>query len=354
MNTRRKQLLIYGAYGYSGRLIVASALRRGLKPIVAGRDAARRRPWRVSLACPIAPSISATPRRHARALEGIAVVLNCAGPFTQTATPMIAACLAERAHYLDINGEWRILDAMGQRDAEFTAAGIMVMPSVGTDVVPSDCLALHLKQRLPAAVNLELSIQAMERLSRGTINTFVESLGRPSLVRRQGRLQEVPSGADQRIVDVDGQRVRMLGLPWGDVVTAWYSTRIPDIAVFMKMPFGTRPFLMLAGRTRPFWQSALVQRWLKNIVQRLPEGPDDAALASGHADFVGAATDAQGRTVSTHLRTPEAYALTGETAAECARRVLAGEMQPGFRTAAMVFGADFILSFDGVTRRDLS
>ena len=64
-----------------------------------------------------------------------------------------------------------------------------------------------------------------------------------------------------------------------------------------------------------------MQRWLKKIVQRLPEGPDDAALASGYADFVGTATDAQGRTVSTHLRTPEGYAPTGETAAECARRV---------------------------------
>ena len=354
MNILGRQLLIYGAYGYSGRLIVASALRRGLKPIVAGRDAdkteALARKFGVSHRAFNLSDTTAT----RNALEGIAAVLNCAGPFTETATPMIAACLAQGVHYLDINGEWRILEAMGQRDAEFAAAGIMVMPSVGTDVVPSDCLAVHLKQRLPAAVKLELSIRAMERLSRGTINTFVESLGRPSLVRRQGRLQEVPSGADQRIVDVDGQRVRMLGLPWGDVVTAWYSTRIPDIAVFMKMPFGTRPFLMLAGRTGGFWQSAPVQRWLKRIVQRLPEGPDDAALASGHADFVGIATDAQGRAVSTHLRTPEGYALTGETAAECARRILAGEVQPGFRTAAMVFGADFILSFDGVTRRDLS
>jgi short subunit dehydrogenase-like uncharacterized protein len=334
-------------------LIVASALRRGLKPIVAGRDAAKTealaRKFGVSHR---AFSLSDAQGTH-QALDGVGVVINCAGPFTQTAPPMITACIAQGAHYLDINGEWRILEAMAQRDAEFAAAGIMVMPSVGTDVVPSDCLALHLKQRLPAAVKLELSIQAMERLSRGTINTFVESLGKPSLVRRQGRLQEVPSGADQRIVDVDGQRVRMLGLPWGDVVTAWYSTRIPDIAVFMKMPFGTRPFLMLAGRTGGFWQSAPVQRWLKRIVQRLPEGPDDAALASGHADFVGIATDAQGHTIRTHLRTPEGYALTGETASECARRVLAGEAQPGFRTAAMGFGADFISAFDGGPRHDL-
>jgi short subunit dehydrogenase-like uncharacterized protein len=353
MNTLGKQLLIYGAYGYSGRLIVASAVRRGLKPIVAGRDAAKTEALarRFGVSHRVFSVIDATATRQA--LDGVGVVINCAGPFTQTAPPMISACIAHGAHYLDINGEWRILEAMAQRDAEFAAAGIMVMPSVGTDVVPSDCLALHIKQRLPAAVSLELNIRALEQLTRGTINTFVESLGRPSLVRRQGRLQEVPSGADQRIVDVDGQHVRMLGLPWGDVVTAWYSTRIPDIAVFMKMPFGTRPFLMLAGRTRGFWQSAPVQRWLKKIVQRLPEGPDDAALANGRADFVGTATDAQGHTVSTHLRTPEGYALTGETAAECARRVLAGEAQPGFRTAAMVFGADFILSFDRVTRRDL-
>jgi short subunit dehydrogenase-like uncharacterized protein len=349
----QNELLIYGAYGYSGRLIAEAALRRGLKPVVAGRDAARTAELGRNLGLPhrtFGLDDAATVRKE---LRSVAVVLNCAGPFSQTAGALVCACMATGAHYLDITGECAVFEEIAGRDAELAAAGVMAMPGVGMDVVPSDCLALYLKQKLPGATRLELCIRALGQLSRGTANTFVEGLGKPNLVRVRGHLEERPVGRDRRVVTLAGERIDMVGLPWGDIATAWRSTGIADIAVFMTLPSGAPSVLRLAARTRRVWQTAAVQRVLKRFVQRLPEGPDEAARSNGHADFVGTVTDARGRSVRAHLRTPEGYALTAETAAEIARRVLAGDAQPGFRTPAMVFGADFILAFPGVTRTDL-
>lgn len=351
-----RKLLIYGAYGYSGRLVVKAALRRGLHPVVAGRDAAKagalgRETGLKHRAFPLDDETLA-----AAGLEGVGTVLNCAGPFSQTAAPMAAACLAAGAHYLDITGEWPVIEALAERDADFARAGLLVMPSVGADVVPSDCLAAHVAQRLPDARRLELYIRLLDLPSRGTAGSFVEALGRPNMVRSSGELVERRMGADKRQVELDGEQVSMIGLPWGDIATAWRSTGIPDIAVFMHMAQpGTDQFMALAGHTRGFWQSGPVQRGLKRLLKRLPEGPDAAARAAGHADFLATASNAAGDSVTSYLRTPEGYALTAETASEIARRVVTGDLPEGcagFSTPAKTFGPDFILQFDGVSRSD--
>ena len=357
MSANDSQLLIYGVYGYSGRLVVEAALRRGLQPVVAGRSAIK--------AAALGRETGLAHRAFAlddaaaarAALQGIAVVLNCAGPFSQTAAPMAEACLAAGAHYLDITGEYPVIEALAGRDRVFAEAGLLVMPSVGADVVPSDCLALHVKQRLPQAQRLELCIRLLDVPSRGTANSFVEALGKPNVVRAGGQLVERSMGADTRRVELGDERVSMIGIPWGDIATAWRSTGIADIAVFMHMAQpGAQAFMALAGRSRAIWQSATMQRLLKRLVQKLPEGPDAAARAAGRAEFLATAIDAAGHTVRSYLCTPEGYALTAETASEIARRVLSGELPPssaGFRTPSMAFGADFILGFEGVTRRDL-
>lgn len=357
MATRGAQLLVYGAYGYSGQLVVEAALRRGLRPVVAGRSADRAAALgRQTGLEHRAFSLDDAAAAHA-ALDGVAVVLNCAGPFSQTAAPLATACLAAGAHYLDITGEYPVIEALAARTTAFARAGLLLMPSVGADVVPSDCLALHMKERLPQARRLELCIRLLELPSRGTANSFVEALGKPNVVRAGGELVERRMGADSRSIELDGERLHMIGIPWGDIATAWRTTGIPDIAVFMRLALpGAQPFMALAGRSRAIWQWPPVQRLLKRLVQKLPEGPDATARASGHADFVATASDAAGNIARSHLRTPEGYALTAETASEIARRVLAGELpadHTGFRTPAALFGADFILGFEGVSRREL-
>ena len=106
--------LIYGANGYTGELIAREALRRGLRPMLAGRDAAAIAALASELGLPGRTLGLDDPAALADALAGCRAVLHCAGPFSATAAPMISACLAAGVHYLDITGEIDVFEAMVQ------------------------------------------------------------------------------------------------------------------------------------------------------------------------------------------------------------------------------------------------
>ena len=347
------ELLIYGAYGYSGRQIVAAAMRRGLRPILAGRDEARLTALGAEFGLPHRSFGLADHVPLASGLSGVGVVLHCAGPFSATSAPMLEACRASGAHYLDITGEYRVMEAAAARDADLRAAGVMAMCGVGMDVVPSDCLAAHLQRRLPGATRLEIYVRALERLSRGTAMTFVEGMGLPNVARENGRLVERAAGADRRRVQFGARRVKMVGLPWGDITTAWHTTRIPNIAVYMSLMPGAPATIAFAGHFRRLLQSPTVQRACKRLVQRFLSGPGQDYLDSHNAEFIGEVSDGAGHRRRSHLTTPEGYKFTAEAAAEIAGRVLAGTVQPGFQTPAGLFGPDFVLQLAGTSRVDL-
>jgi short subunit dehydrogenase-like uncharacterized protein len=346
-------LLIYGAYGYSGRLIAAAARRRGLAPILAGRDARQVAAMGRELGLPHRAFALDDPQATARELQGIEVVLHCAGPFSATSKPMLDACIAQRAHYLDITGEFGVMESAAARDSELRQAGIMAMCGAGMDVVPSDCLAAHMKRRLPAATSLNLFIRALERPSRGTARTFIEGMGLPNRVRKGGKLVERPAGDDRVTVDFNGTSVRMVGLPWGDIATAWHTTGIPDIAVYMCLPPGSAAMIRLSGHFPGLCQSAPAQRSLKRLVDRVVAGPGEEFMQSHRAEFIAEARDANGQRCRTFLSTIEGYAFTAESASEIGRRVLAGTFTPGYQTPGRVFGADFVLEFPDSQRVDL-
>lgn len=346
-------ILIYGANGYTALLILDLLAGSAVRPILAGRSA---------------PAIEALAKRHglpwrafalddeaaiARGLEGVGVVLNCAGPFARTAQPMAMGCLRAGAHYLDITGEIEVFERMAALGRKADAAGVMLMPGTGFDVVPSDCLAAHLKRRLPDATRLTLAFHAIGRPSHGTATTMVENLHRGGAVRRGGKIVPVPPAWRQRDIDFgEGPRTAMT-IPWGDVATAWHSTHIPDIEVFMVAPAQLR-FLSRAARfAGPLLGSGPVQRLLKRQIDAAPAGPDAAARARGRSLLWGEAANAAGTVVTSRLATVEGYTLTALTAWDIALRALAGEAQAGFRTPSMVFGADYILGFAGTTRTDL-
>ena len=149
-------ILIYGATGYTGKLIAKVAADHGARPILAGRNLDRVK----AVAGPLGLAARAfdlrDPARIDAALKGVSVALNVAGPFSATSRPMADACLRNRVHYLDITGEIEVFEVLAARDAEARARGVTLLPGVGFDVVPSDCLAAHLKRQLPDAIDLKL------------------------------------------------------------------------------------------------------------------------------------------------------------------------------------------------------
>jgi short subunit dehydrogenase-like uncharacterized protein len=287
-----------------------------------------------------------------RGLEGITVILHCAGPFQHTARAMAQGCLRKRVHYLDVTGEIGVFEMLASMDRPAREAGVMLLPGVGFDVVPTDCLAAHLKRRLPTATRLALGFQSLSRLSRGTMNTMAENLHRGGAARVGGVIRSVPACWKTRVIDFGRGPTVAMTIPWGDVSTAWYTTGIANIEVYMAAPWSMR---IMARLSRPFgWLLGLkpIQRWLKKRIETRPAGPTDEQRARGKTLIWGEARDERGACVVSRVRGPEGYTATALTALSIVERVLAGQATPGFQTPGKMFGPDFLLGVPGFERAD--
>jgi short subunit dehydrogenase-like uncharacterized protein len=344
--------LIYGANGYTGKLIARLAVERGQRPLLAGRNAAAVSALAAELGVEHRVFGLDRPEEVDAGLEGVRAVLHCAGPFAHTAGAMAAACLRRRVHYLDVTGEIAVFESLAHLDTVARSAGVMLLPGVGFDVVPSDCLAAHLKRRLPTATRLALGMQAGGQFSRGTATTLVENLHRGGAVRRAGRIVRVPACWRTRTIDFGRGPVVAMTIPWGDVSTAWYTTGIPDVEFYLAAPWQVRLTTRLSRGLGWLLGSGWVQRRLKRRIQSGPPGPTDEERARGRTLLWGEARDDQGAIVVSRQRGPEGYTLTALTAVAVLQRVEAGAVAPGFQTPGRLFGPDFILGVPGVQRRD--
>lgn len=342
--------LIYGANGYTGELCAREAARRGLRPILAGRrrEPVERLARELNLPSRIVSLDDAESLRTA--LDDVGAVLHCAGPFVRTARPMVKACLETGTHYLDITGEMAVFEAVQRRHETARELGVVLLPGVGFDVVPTDCLAARLADQVPDATHLELAFAGDgAEWSRGTLNTMIESLPHMGAVRLDGQIVEVPPAYDTREIHFPGLGRRFtMTIPWGDVSTAYASTGIPNIRVFSATPPKAvkrlkrmRPLLPIAG-----WKPVkrLIQKW----VQRTVTGPSEDARESARMYVWGRAWNEAGQDAEGALSTPEGYTLTALTSVESARRVAEGQVQPGAWTPSRAFGPDYVTEFSGV------
>jgi saccharopine dehydrogenase (NAD+, L-lysine-forming) len=260
---------------------------------------------------------------------------------------MVDACLAEKAHYLDVTGEIDVFEAVFARDPEARQRGVVLLPGVGFDVVPSDCLAAMLKERLPTAKKLELAFAPHGRSSPGTMKTMIENAPRGGRVRRSGKIVEVPPANQARVVPFADKPRTVMSIPWGDVATAWKSTAIPDITVYV----AAKPAAIRAARlsrfAAPLLRLAPVQAFLKKRIERNLRGPDAEERARGSVQLWGRAADGA-RSIEMTMTVPEGYAFTAEAAVACVERVLAGGVPAGAWTPSLAFGADFVRSLPGV------
>lgn len=346
--------LIYGAYGYTGELTARFAAERGMKPILAGRNPAKTEAVAKRYGFEARSFGLNDPTALQRNLAGIDVVLHCAGPFEVTSKPMIDACLAVRAHYLDITGEIQVFEAARARDAEARSAGVCVMPGTGFDVVPSDCLALHLKQRMPDATFLRLAFMGLTKTSHGTATTMVRNLGKSGLIRRGGEIVDSPLGSLTRVIDFGepGEQPCM-AIPWGDVSTAYFSTEIPNIEVYTRVPRAAALGARVAGLMPSVLGSSFVKSRLQRRIDQGPAGPTDEQRARGASFLWGEVESAGGERLVSRLKTPEGYTLTADASLHIVEAALAGRLPEGYQTPARALGADFVLDLGDVRREDL-
>ena len=227
----------------------------------------------------------------------------------------------------------------------------MVMPGVGFDVVPSDCLALHLKNRLPEATDLTLAFYGLGRISHGTQATMTMNVGNGGAIRKDGVITSVPAAWKTREIDFGEVQKMAVTIPWGDVSTAFYSTEIPNIKVFTVLPEKNLKMLKLSRYIGWLLATSPVQSYLQ---KQIPQGgPNAEERESGKTYLWGTATDDDGKSVEARQQGPEGYKFTMLAALKIAEKILAGEFCAGFQTPAKCYGADLVLEIEGVSRQDV-
>ncbi|TVQ35910.1 MAG: NAD-dependent epimerase/dehydratase family protein [Spirochaetaceae bacterium] len=344
--------LLYGAYGYTGRLVVERLVSLGLRPILAGRNRARVEAVAREFGLPFTAFEITDSTAMDAALKDVPLVLNCAGPFRNTFTPFADSCIRTATHYLDVTGEIDVFHRAAARHCEFINAGIMVMPGVGFDIVPSDYLACYVKTRLPSADRLVLAFGKVDSVSRGTAATVLDQLGRPGLVRREGKIAEVSTAWRQRSFDFGNGPELSITAPLADVFSAYYTTGIPDIECYVALPCRVSGWaLKIAHRfIRPQWFRGLLRRRLQ---KQDKAGPDAHQRAVGNSVIFAEASSREGQRVQAIMRGPEPYTMTALVAAAAVQCTLDGKARPGFQTPSPTFGAALISAVEDFEVEDL-
>jgi short subunit dehydrogenase-like uncharacterized protein len=343
--------LIYGANGYTGTLIAREAVRRGMQPVLAGRSEAPVRALAAELGLECRTFGLTDTEALSRALADQSLVLHCAGPFSQTAEPMIEACIRAGIHYLDITGEISVFEYANSRSEAARKADVALVPGVGFDVVPTDCLAATLVRSLPAATHLQLAFEAGGGPSPGTAKTSVEGLAKGGRVRRDGQMKTVPlAWKTRRIPFAHGDRTGVT-IPWGDVFTAYVTTGIPNIEVYLSVPPATAARLRRMRWFQPLLGLSFVQKLLKRQVERRVSGPSAQRRESTDSQLWGLVESADGRTVEATMTTPNGYDLTVDSALGVVAYLLDNGVEGGYYTPALLMGADYAASLSGVKLR---
>ncbi|MGK7389901.1 MAG: saccharopine dehydrogenase family protein [Candidatus Cyclobacteriaceae bacterium M2_1C_046] len=340
-------ILIYGAYGYTGKLIVKEAVDKGLKPILGGRNSDKLEKLSKQYDLPAVVLDLNEKDKLEDALKNVDVVIHCAGPFSATAIPMAEACLRTKTHYLDITGEYNVFQQLHKKDDQAKGAGVMILPGAGFDVVPSDCLASHLHKKIPDATHLLLAFTSKGGgVSRGTAKTMIEGSSEGQRYRKDGNLVTAPLGQHTKEIDYGPLKQLSVAISWGDIVTAYYSTGISNIEVYTGTKKKQVSQMKWMHRLRWIMKLNPIKNFLKKQVDKRPAGPSEEKRAKSETYLYGKIWNNKAE-YEARMITLNGYTLTAKSSVLIASKILSGNFKPGFQTPATAYGADLILEIPG-------
>lgn len=344
--------LLYGANGYTGKLIIQAALEKGLKPVIAGRNEEQIRALASDYNLQYTVFDLSNEQLIMEAIKDFPLVLHAAGPFKFTAKPMIKACIKTGVHYLDITGEISVFEYGKKMNEAAKQANMMIMSGVGFDVVPTDCLALFLAKNLPGATHLQLAFATLGGfLSHGTAATMNEGLGEGGVVRINGNLVKKPLGHKSMTVDFGIKKILVMTIPWGDISTAYTTTGIPNIETYTRASSKTVGLLKWQWLFNWVLKLSFIKKYQLRKIKSKPEGPDKDTREKATTLVWGKVWDEKGGTYTATLSCPEGYALTAISSVLIAEKVLKGNFKPGYQTPAGCYGEDLVLEIPGVIRK---
>jgi short subunit dehydrogenase-like uncharacterized protein len=348
---QENKFLLYGANGYTGKLIASMAHQFELEPVIAGRNEAALSTMAKELSLDYIVVDLNDSDKLVEVLHSFKVVLHAAGPFMHTALKMAKACIKAGVHYLDITGEIGVFELLKKMGNNFEQQDRMVMPGVGFDVVPTDCMAKFLFDQMPNATHLKLAFASVGgKLSHGTATTMAEGMGEGGAVRENGKIIRQPLGHKGMWVNFGSKKLFTMTIPWGDISTAFTTTGIPNIETYTSV--SPKTFSMLKWQRFYNWilKLSFVRNYYKKKIKKMPAGPDEATRKKAKSLVWGEVKNADGHTLQANLEGPEGYTLTAISSLIIVQKVLSGNFKPGYQTPAACYGANLVLEIPGVTR----
>jgi len=346
-----KPWLLYGAYGYTGRLIAQQAKDRGHKPVLAGRSAEKLVPLAEMLDLDYRVFDLKNEENIISMIKEFDLVFHAAGPFKYTSSPMLKACIKSKTNYLDITGEIPILEQNFKYDAQAKTNDLVIISGVGFDVISTDCLVKYVSDKVANPTSLEIGINSLSDLSPGTLKTMLEYNTTSQLVRREGNLIPLEKEYTRKIQFLD-EELPVRPVTWGDLSTAYRTTGIPNITVYFPIPTKFPKIFKLLGVSPAEMSSdekakKKVQNWIEEYIQ----GPDDSMRQTNRSSIWVSASDDNGNSQQAWLETMESYRFTAVAGVHSVEKVF--ELQPkGALTPALAFGTDFVLEIPETMRYD--
>ncbi len=331
------KVMLYGAYGYTAKLIAEEARFQGLEFIAAGR--------RADAVKEVADQYGAEDRVFAledhaeieRQLADIDILISTAGPFKTTAPRVIDACIATGTHYLDITGEFSVFAHAETRDDDAKGAGVMLMPGAGWDVVASDGIALHTARRVENPVRLRLAVWHNEHFVRPRASSYTlnDILRQKLLVRRAGELVVVEDAPTLEF-DIGTGTKTFYPYPMADVICSWKSTGVPDISVYT------------GANIYEFSEIPL------EAIAQMPSGPDAETRAKIRSFTFAEAVGADGSIVTSLHDSVAAYDFTAYAIVNIVQKIRAGDLIAGFQSPSSAYGTRIIEETRGTRIVDLT
>lgn len=345
------QWMLYGATGYTGRLVIEEALKHGHKPLIAGRNPDKLQALANLYDLDFVAFTLDDVATVTEAISNVDVVYHAAGPFIETSDVMIRACLATKTHYLDITGELPVFEKTFSYDDAARKNGIALVSGAGFDVVPTDCLVAHVAEQVPAATHLEIGLNAFSGTSAGTAKSMFGMLDMSGAIRREGVLVNKMPGSISKMIPLSSGKQRGIAIPWGDLSTAYHSTGIPNITAYMVMPTAALMLTRFSVLFLPLMKLGFVQDQLRGFMDSTLKGPDKQTRDTQRTFIWAKATDAHGFSAESWLETVEVYRYTAEIAIHAVEQIF--DKHPiGALSPAQAFGKDFALLVEGTRRLD--
>ena len=319
--------MLYGAAGHTGALIAQHARRRSHQPLLAGRSAPAVAALAGRLDLPYRALALDDPAALSAALADVDLVLNAAGPFLHTATPLAEACLGAGVHYLDIGNELQVFRTLYDLDQRAQRAGVAIIPGAGFGVVATNCLARYVSDAVGGAQHLQVATRAATaQPGPGGAASMRENLPYGGWIRQAGHLRPYPLGSGGTTITFPDGPCRIRPVPTGDLEAAFQATGAADIIAYSAEldPAAAKP--------------------------RTPD-PQDAGPQAYRSYGWAQATGSDGATTQAWLQTGEAYAFTAAASIRAVEETLTRSLRGAF-SPATAFGADFALTIPDTTRID--